>query len=576
MISSQQIKASSNIIRQGFGVYREKFMEITRRAKSRFERRNWHGIQYDSRERLELYKKVVKETLAELKLALNDDINERHAWKQLKPAYYVLVKTRLDSELAETFYNSLTRKIFATHALDAEMEFTGTADELSPDVAPEMICNIYTLKGSTFSVIEKIFDDYRFFIKYDNPDYYIHLVSNKIKEKLSQDFGSFDFERIELLKPVFFRNKGAYIIGRIIKKEQIIPFALALLNPFDTGIIIDAVLLSSNELSVVFSFTRSYFLADVENTSALMKFLKSIMPQKRRSELYNSIGCDKHGKTVLYREINRHLAQIEDRFIFAPGVKGMVMEVFTLSSMNIVFKVIKDRFDPPKSTTRQSVMDKYKIVFLHDRVGRLADAQEFEYLIYDKSRFDAELLEALLLKSSKSIALEGEKVVIRHCYIERKMEPLNIFLQHAVGEEAEEAIIDYGNAIKELAAANIFPGDLLIKNFGVTRHGRVVFYDYDELCFVTDCNFRKIPEAQDDEDVTSAEPWFSVGENDIFPEELKNFIIAEGKMRDLFFEAHGDLFTTEFWKGMQNKQEKGEIIDVYPYRKVQRFHKRIV
>ncbi len=573
---ADKIEKCASLIRGGFELYRSKFMEITRRAKSRFERRSWHGIQYDSRERLELYKKVVKETLGVLKAELNDDMNSPDVWKRLKPVYYELVKKRLDSELAESFYNSLTRKIFTAQGLDDDMEFTRSAEEIVSEDEVHSICNIYEAKESTYSVVKKIFDDYHFFIKFDNPDFYIHLVSNKIKEKLSEEFDSIVFERVEVVRSVFFRNKGAYIIGRIIKGRHIVPFALALLNPFDTGIIIDAVLLNPNEMSVVFSFTRSYFLVDIENTSALMVFLKSIMPLKRRSELYNSIGCDKHGKTVLFREINKHLAQSEDKFSFAPGVRGMVMEVFALPTMNIVFKVIKDRFDPPKSTTRQSVMDKYRIVFLHDRVGRLADAQEFEYLIYDKHRFESDLLETLLAKSSQSVELNGDKVVIKHCYIERKMEPLNIFLQHAGEEEALDAIIDYGNAIKELAAANIFPGDLLIKNFGVTRHGRVVFYDYDELCFVTDCNFRKLPEERDEDDSMAGEPWYSVGENDIFPEELKRFIFAEGKLRNIFFDAHGDLFTPEFWINMQRKQERGEIIDVYPYQKVQRFHKRVV
>ncbi|HXH20250.1 MAG TPA: bifunctional isocitrate dehydrogenase kinase/phosphatase [Chitinophagales bacterium] len=573
MNSTHQVQQAADVIRQGFADYRAKFMEITRRAKSRFERRNWHGIQYDSRERLELYKLVVNETLSALRQKLGDSIHERAIWKNLKSFYYELVSKRPDFELAETFYNSLTRKIFVTQGVDEEIEFTHTADE--PTSPPDgWLYNTYRLEGATYSIVKKIFSDYKFFIKYDNPDYYIHLVSNKIKEKLAEDFGSFDFERIEMLKPVFFRNKGAYLIGRIIKGDHIIPFALALLNPFDTGIVVDAVLCTSNEVSVVFSFTRSYFLVDIENTSGLMHFLKSIMPLKRRSELYNSIGCDKHGKTLLYREINKHLAQTDEQFVLAPGVRGMVMEVFTLPTMNIVFKVIKDKFDPPKSTTRQSVMSKYKLVFLHDRVGRLADAQEFEFLVYDKHRFEAELLDELQRIASQSVIVDRDKVIIKHCYIERKMIPLNIFVQQAGEKEAEDAIIDYGNAIKELAAANIFPGDLLIKNFGVTRHGRVVFYDYDELCLVTDCNFRRLPENNDEPEPD--EPWYSVGDNDIFPEELKRFIIAPGRLRDIFFEAHEDLFTVEFWKNMQERQSRGEIIDVYPYRKVQRFHKRVV
>jgi len=577
MILREKVETAAHIIQKGFEDYRAKYMEITRRAKSRFERRNWHGIQYDGRERLELYKKILKATLADLKRELQDDINDRLLWKLLKPAYYKLVKNRPDSELAETFYNSFTRKIFTTQGVDEGIEFVTMHEITGTQPISETILNSYELMDkSTYDIVRKILDDYRFFVKYDKPDYYIHVISNKIKEKLTDEFGSFEFDRIEILKPVFYRNKGAYIIGRIIRGNRTLPFALALLNPFDTGIVIDAVLLSSNELSVVFSFTRSYFLADIENTSELMKFLKSIMPQKRRSELYNSIGCDKHGKTVLYREINKHIAQSYDNFEIAPGIRGMVMDVFTLPTMNIVVKIIKDKFDPPKNITRQGVMDKYRIVFLHDRVGRLADAQEFEYLTYDRSRFDEKLLEELLRIASLSIAVEDDKVIVKHCYIERKMMPLNIFIQEAEEQDAIEAVIDYGNAIKELAAANIFPGDLLLKNFGVTRHGRVVFYDYDELCFVTDCNFRKIPEALREEDEYAGEPWYSVGENDIFPEELKRFILAPGKLRDIFCETHGDLFTVDFWKNMQNRQEKGEIIDVYPYRKVQRIHKRVV
>ncbi len=576
MMSEQQIEQAAKVICYGFIDYRNKFMEITRRAKSRFERRNWNGIQYDSKERLELYKKEVTVVLSELKKHLKENIYDRKTWRELKPLYRNLVRERKDYELAETFYNSLIRKTFISSGVNDEIEFVKIFDEPVID-ENNSLCHVYQFKDSTYDTIKGIFNDYQFFIKYDNPEYYIHRISNQIKERLSLDYGDFSFDRIELLKSVFFRNKGAYIIGRIVKGEHTVPLVLALLNPFDTGIIIDAILLTSNDASVIFSFTRSYFLVDIENTLQLMRFLKSIMPEKRRSELYNSIGCDKHGKTVLYREISKHLFNSDDKFEWAPGIRGMVMSVFTLPNMNIVFKIIKDKFDPPKNTTRQSVMDKYRIVFLHDRVGRLADAHEFEYLAYDKKRFDPELLDELLRTASQSIMLDDDdKVVIKHCYIERKMIPLNIYITEASEEDAREAIIDYGNALKELAAANIFPGDLLVKNFGVTRHGRVVFYDYDELCFITDCNFRKLPEARYDEDETSGEPWYSVNENDIFPEELKRFIIAPGKLRDVFLEAHSDIFTVEFWKNMQQRQARGEIIDVYPYRKVQRFHKRVV
>ena len=86
-------------------------------------------------------------------------------------------------------------------------------------------------------------------------------------------------------------------------------------------------------------------------------------------------------------------------------------------------------------------------------------------------------------------------LVIQHVYIERRMIPLNIYLQEAGPEQMAHAVVEYGNAIKDLVSANIFPGDMLWKNFGVTRHGKVVFYDYDEIEYITDCNFRRVPAA---------------------------------------------------------------------------------
>ncbi|GIV32782.1 MAG: isocitrate dehydrogenase kinase/phosphatase [Chitinophagales bacterium] len=575
MIAPDIIQQAALLIAEGFYNYRNKFMEITRRARLRFERRNWHGIQYDSKERLELYKRESEQVLYALKKILGDLLTHKEVWRMLKAVYQEEVRDRKDYELAETFYNSLIRKTFPGQGVDEEIEFVQIRDEpLVNDI--HELCHVFPFYGSTYETIKGILSYYPFFVSYDNPDYYIHLISNRIKEQLVSTFGDFRFDRMELIRPVFFRNKGAYIIGRIVRGSQVMPFILALLNPFDTGIIIDAVLLTETDASLIFSFTRSYFLVDVENTLLLMKFLKSIMPEKRRSELYNSIGCDKHGKTVLFREIQKHLSATTDRFEWAPGVKGMVMAVFTLPTMNIVFKVIKDVFDPPKNTTRQKVMEKYRIVFLHDRAGRLADAQEFEYLVYERNRFDPALLEELLHTASRSIMLDEDRVVLKHCYIERKMTPLNIYLQHASEKEAIEAIIDYGNAIKELAAVNIFPGDLLIKNFGVTRHGRVVFYDYDELCFVTECNFRRLPAARDEEEELSGEPWYSVNENDVFPEELKHFLLPPGRLADAFLQHHADIFTVEFWHTMQQRQERGEILDVYPYRREQRFHKRVI
>jgi isocitrate dehydrogenase kinase/phosphatase len=363
---------------------------------------------------------------------------------------------------------------------------------------------------------------------------------------------------------VLYRGKGAYLVGRIFRESVVFPLVLALLNT-PGGIVVDAVLSDENDVSILFSFTRSYFHVDVEKPSELVSFLKTIMPRKRIAELYISIGQNKHGKSELYCDMLHHLSRSDKKFEIAEGERGMVMEVFTMPDYDLVFKVIKDHFTYPKHTTRNEVMGKYDLVFKHDRAGRLVDAQEFEHLKFSRSRFSDELLSVLQRNASQNVIVSQDQVVIGHAYIERRVTPLNIYFKEADEAEARAAAVDYGNAIKDMAGSNIFPGDLLIKNFGVTRHGRVVFYDYDELCLLSVCKFRIKPRSGTYEEEISSEAWFGVGSNDVFPEEFRNFLGLDGTLRDIFIEHHSDLFDAAFWQQVQSRLRSGEIIDVFPY-----------
>ncbi len=342
------------------------------------------------------------------------------------------------------------------------------------------------------------------------------------------------------------------------------PLTLALQHTAG-GIDVDAVLLSADEVSIIFSFTRSYFHVEVHRPRDLVMFLKSIMPRKPIAELYIAIGYNKHGKTELYRDLIRHIETSTDKFEIAPGDRGMVMSVFTLPSFDVVFKVIRDRFAYPKTSSRRDVMDRYQLVFKHDRAGRLADVQEFEHLAFARERFSADLLAELAGEAAETVAIGTRMVEIKHVYVERRMTPLNLYIREAKLGDACNAIVDYGQAVRDLAATNIFPGDMLLKNFGVTRHGRVVFYDYDELCLVTDCNFRELPVASDEADEFGGEPWFYVGPSDIFPEEFINFMGLGGELRETFLKAHGEILTAQYWHGIQARHRAGELLDIIPY-----------
>jgi isocitrate dehydrogenase kinase/phosphatase len=377
---------------------------------------------------------------------------------------------------------------------------------------------------------------------------------------------------IDVLRAVFYRNKGAYVVGRIRAGAEIIPLVLPLLHA-ERGIVVDAVLMTSDEASVVFGFSWTYFRVDTPRPRALVDFLGTIMPLKLVHELYTSVGFNKHGKTELYRSLMRHLEEPAARFAFAEGDEGMVMAVFTLPSFNVVFKIIKDNFGAPKNTTRRGVMAKYHFVFVRDRVGRLADAQEFEHLEFPRRCFPDDLLAYLLREAGGTVRVEGDRVIVRHVYTERRVTPLNLFLRDADEGAAREAMVDFGNAIKDLAAADIFTGDMLLKNFGVTRNGRVICYDYDELCLLSECRFRRIPEPTSVEEEFAAEPWFHVGEQDVFPEEFQAFLVPPGALRDSFLETHADLLGVEFWHGVQRRLAAGEVVDVFPYRREKRLQR---
>ncbi len=190
-----------------------------------------------------------------------------------------------------------------------------------------------------------------------------------------------------MLSSLFFRNKGAYAIGRIINGNLSLPFAIALLHADRDGIAIDAVLFDLVDLLGLFSFSRAYFMVDTPVPAAYVQFIHDMLPARPKFELYNMIGLQKHGKALFYRDFLHHLAHSSDAFVEAPGIRGLVMTVFTLPSFPFVFKVINDVIPRPKDVDRAGVMAKYWLVKLHDRVGRMADTLEYSHVAFPRDRF---------------------------------------------------------------------------------------------------------------------------------------------------------------------------------------------
>ncbi len=553
--------------------YYYSFKRITKRAKLRFEERDWHGIQSDARKRLTLYRDMVGNTTEKLLLFLGQRTANQESWKQIKEMYLEEVTNFNSRNIAETWYNSIFRHSHQGLSADEDLMFvhaTGTYREFH-SLRP--IFHTIPIQEPIEESIRQLLQHYKFDAPFENLYRDIRYVALTLNDYLDTIRYPVHEVSIDMLRSVFYRNKGAYLVGRLIINSQTTPFVLPLLHE-QNGIYIDACLLEYNDVTSIFSYNRSYFLVDTDIPSEMVDFLRTLLPTKSLSELYNSIGFEKHGKTVLYRDFLRHLARSNDRFVVAPGIRGMVMAVFTLPSYPMVFKLIKDKFAAPKTVTEKEVKEKYHMVSLHDRVGRMSDSHVFEYLTFPLDRFEPDLLKELQEEAPSKIRIVDDQVEIRHLYIEKKMNPLNLYLEEVSPMEAREAINEYGKAIKQMAAVNIFPGDMLLKNFGVTRLNRVVFYDYDEIGFLTDYNFRRIPEARTEEEELSGEPWYSVGPMDVFPEEFPRFLIGRADIRKIFFEMHGDLYDVKFWIDVQERLKKGEIMNVFPYRKRLRFQKR--
>jgi isocitrate dehydrogenase kinase/phosphatase len=534
----------AGLIAEHFRQYNEEFGRITRRAARNFLAEDWHSAQRDAVERIELYEVRVARCVEAIAATLQGRRTDVVLWSAIKNAYGALVASRPDSDFYHTFFNSVARDLFGTVGVNPDVEFCSTRVGRASGSAA---IRVYRVGGTLPGAVQEILADLPFSSEIRNMDAAVHSISADIGRHFQSGRHGGAPESVELIEPVFYRGNQAFVVGRLIGDGSITPLVLAFTHAHHQ-IQIDAVMLARADVSSLFGYARTYFHVDFPAVSAAITLLRSLMPRKPVDELYTVLGRAKQGKTERYFALRRQLDMSIDSFVHAPGERGLVMIVFTLPSHDLVFKVIRDHFGAPKNTTRAEVIDRYQFVFRHDRAGRLVDAQEFKRLRLPRARFMPALADELLREASASCRIEGEDLIVEHCYIERRLRPLNLFLREAEPAAAEAAITDYGNALRDLAASNVFPGDLLLKNFGVTSHGRVIFYDYDEIGLLSDCVFRDMPKARTEEEEVSGEPWFHCGPRDVFPEQWLPFLCIPLPLREIFVRQHECLLTAAWWR----------------------------
>lgn len=560
-------------ILQGFDAQYGRFLEVTSGAQQRFEQADWHAVQQAMKNRIHLYDHHVGLVVEQLRCITNGQSTDAAFLLRVKEHYTRLLPDYPRFEIAESFFNSVYCRLFDHRSLTPERLFIFSSQpERRFRTIPRPLAKDFHPDHDWESLLMRVISDLPLRLRWQNKSRDIHYIIRHLTETLGTD--NLAESHLQVANELFYRNKAAWLVGKLITPSGTLPFLLPIHQTDDGELFIDTCLTTTAEASIVFGFARSYFMVYAPLPAALVEWLREILPGKTTAELYMAIGCQKHAKTESYREYLVYLQGCNEQFIEAPGIRGMVMLVFTLPGFDRVFKVIKDRFAPQKEMSAAHVRACYQLVKEHDRVGRMADTQEFENFVLEKRHISPALMELLLQEAAEKITDLGEQIVIRHLYIERRMVPLNIWLEQVEGQQLRDAIEEYGNAIRQLAAANIFPGDMLFKNFGVTRHGRVVFYDYDEICYMTEVNFRDIPPPRYPEDELASEPWYSVSPGDVFPEEFRHWLCADPRIGPLFEEMHADLFRADYWRALQNRIREGHVEDVYAYRRRQRFSVR--
>ena len=551
---------------RGFWVITKHFASALEKQKKRFEEKDWYVGQRDQAKRIELYEKWVWKLVTKLKKSIKKkNIDDESFWINIKTEFDVITESFCDVEFTKTYFNSISRRIFNTRGINPSVEYIALDLKPLQNISKSVPTICFRSSRGIQALLEHLLSTYQFNIGYADMEHSAEFISQQIQHQYLLQNPQRELHHIEALQPVFYQNTRAFLVGKLVFNDFVTPFSIALKNT-ENGIKVDAVVQTPNDMSVLFGYTRSYFHVDLETVSDTVVYLQELMPHKSVAELFTVLGRAKQGKTERYRHLMTHLENSTDKFEIAAGDAGLVMAVFTLPSYNMVFKLIRDKFGYPKTATRNEVLGRYQLVFKHDRAGRLIDAQEFRHLEFALDRFDKETLNELTQTCAESVEIKNDKLLIKHCYIERRITPLNLYLQKNEGYLAKKVLIDFGQCIKDLAANNIFPGDMLLKNFGVTRNERVIFYDYDELGLLQEYNFKKMPQAQTYDQMMSGGAWYYVAENDVFPEQFVQFIGLQGEMLDTFLQYHSDVVDYQFWNQLKEKHSDGALIEFLPYR----------
>jgi isocitrate dehydrogenase kinase/phosphatase len=563
----EKVALTADWILQEFTGYYTESRDIPDLAKQAFESRDHATSLALSKRRLALYSNGIEELGSRLREAFPRVAKDESIWREVEARYLPLIEDRYEADLAFAFLNSVKRRIHQGEWQPVEYAFRGTVGATA-NSSNGIYCSFPGGGGISRDTVLEILDIPALTRPYRNRLQDADQVAERLNRVLAARGGA-GIDRIEMINAGFYRNRGGYIVGRVVLGDEgLFPFIIALLNDED-GVYVDAVLSSEADAHNIFSSTLANFHVTNNYYHELSEFLHSIMPKRPLGLHYSTIGFNHVGKVAVMNELRDELVNGNDVLETAVGFRGTVAIGFSSPHSAYNLKVIRDKptanYKWGKFEGIDSVMRKYGRVHEINRTGSMLDNIIYYNLKLDRSWFDPALLDELLVEASETVYLRGDAVILKYLIVQRRMTPLPVFLETASQAEAETAIINLGDCIKNNAAANIFNKDLDARNYGVSRFIKVYLFDYDALEPFTDVKIRSNEGRIDGEE----EPpdWFFEDGLVFLPEEIEaGLMIPNRQLRRLFREVHGDLLTTEYWQRIQDDLHAGKVpsVRIYP------------
>jgi isocitrate dehydrogenase kinase/phosphatase len=567
--SDPNIQSAATWLYAEYSLFYQEFLKIIDLAKRAFEERDFASSLRVSSRRLSLYSISITDVSHRLKQEFPTIHNNIDLWWKVETYYHDLIHGEYSEDIARAYLHSLRRLIYQGEWRSADYSFAERVSELEM-LAPQIIKSIELdgyLPNQAVLEILKIPDFTRSYAGIDSDS---ERIVTRVAENLSRPPRNTQrLVRVEMINAGFYRNRGAYLVGRLVfETGKLAPLIIALLND-EPGIYVDAVLTSETYAHNIFSSTLANFHVTSSYYHEVSAILKSIMPRRPLGLHYSTIGYNHLGKVAVMRELESELVGTGMVLETAVGSKGTVAMGFASQNSAYNLKVIRDR------PTRQykwgefegveSVIKKYTRVHEINRTGSMLDSIIYYNVRLDRHWFSAALLEELLKNASMSVSLHGDDVIFKYLIVQIKMTPLTVYLENAGEKQAETVIVNLGYCIKNNAAANIFNKDLDARNYGVSSFSMVYLFDYDALEELKDVKIRtNLDREEGEEDIPD---WYFEDGVVFLPEELiSGLCIPQRRLRDLFAKRHANLLTTDYWTEIQQDLLADIVpqVSVYP------------